>query len=309
MKYQKVYTAVSALCALCVLLSLFIGGTGPISIGNAPAAPAQDAEELRAVSAAAIRYMPVFSDLDSTAADRTFAIDMANADQGFVAVKARSEENVKIKILSESGAERVYNVPNIGTVAYYPLSDGDGSYTVQLLQGVVGERTDLYERVLESTGRARLLDEFQPYIRPSTYVWFSGHARCVSEAAALCAGVTDDDEKIERIRGFVIDTLRYDAALAEREDLSFIRDPDVILARGTGVCLDYAVLTAAMLRSQGIPAKVVYGEVSSAEGLHAWNMAYTASAGWQRLDTTFADQGAEQSFIDDDANYTDKGWY
>ena len=168
MKYQKVYTAVSALCALCVLLSLFIGGTGPISIGNAPAAPAQDAEELRAVSAAAIRYMPVFSDLDSTAADRTFAIDMANADQGFVAVKARSEENVKIKILSESGAERVYNVPNIGTVSYYPLSDGDGSYTVQLLQGVVGERTDLYERVLESTGRARLLDEFQPYIRPST---------------------------------------------------------------------------------------------------------------------------------------------
>ena len=204
--------------------------------------------------------------------------------------------------------ERIYNVPNSGDVAYYPLSDGNGRYAVQILRQSADRQ--LYEQVLEDSCEATAPDEFQPYMRPSTYVWFTGHSSCVNAAARLCAGESNDNAKARLVVQYVCTALDYDEKLADEQDQSFIRDPDAILARRTGTCLDYAVLTAAMLRSQGIPTMVVYGEARHASGgYHAWNMVYTSSRGWFRLDTTFTDQGASDSLIADDSNYTTIGRY
>ena len=161
---------------------------------------------------------------------------------------------------------------------------------------------------MSASCEADLYDEFQPFLRPSTYVRFTGHSECVNAAAQLCTGESDDNVKIAGIRQFVCEKLSYDDTAVDEETQSYIRDPDEILSRGTGVCLDYAVLTAAMLRSQGIPAKVVYGSVVGTEGLHAWNMVYT-TGGWIRVDTTFEDSGMDKSMISNDENYHAAGWY
>ena len=291
-----------ALIVLCVLYALYLDGR----------ADAIEAFGLRREkTAAAIRYLPVYSALENAQVYGSFAIDPSNADMGFVAAIAKSKEPMKIKIVSESGKERLYNMPNTGEVAYYPLSDGDGLYRIQLLQrAVTGENSEIYEHVMQKSCEAHLLDEFQPYLRPSTYVWFTGYSDCVNAAATLCTGQSNDDRKIELVKNYVSEKLIYSEELAAGETQSYIRDPDAILARGGGICLDYAVLTAAMLRSQGIPTKVVYGSVAGAEGsLHAWNMVYTSSRGWFRVDVTYADKGVSNSFISDDANYSDSGWY
>ena len=80
-------------------------------------------------------------------------------------------------------------------------------------------------------------------------------------------------------------------------------------------------LAASMLRSQGIPTKEIFGYVSPDGLYHAWNMFYTAESGWvtvsfetrkddwNRMDMTFAANGANNKFIGDGSNYSDLYWY
>ena len=93
------------------------------------------------------------------------------------------------------------------------------------------------------------------------------------------------------------------------------------MTSGKGICFDYASLTASMLRSQGIPTKVIFGYVSPDDLYHAWNMFYTEESGWvtvefavdpndwNRLDLTFSAGGTDEKFIGDGSNYTDVYWY
>jgi hypothetical protein len=76
-----------------------------------------------------------------------------------------------------------------------------------------------------------------------------------------------------------------------------------------------------MLRSQGIPTKLIFGYVSPNDVYHAWNMFYTPETGWvtvsyqvsadswNRLDLTFSANGADDSFIGDGGNYSDVYFY
>ncbi len=302
MMKEKRNAILCGLIALCVLGSLYLGPAAPIG------PPGSAAGKNRA--AAALRYMPVYSDLQPAEAYESFEIDGAHGGEGYFAVTAKSRQRIRLQVISARGSEIVYNVPNTGRPAFYPLSDGSGLYKIRLMRKLTDDPRDAdYECVLEKSCEAALFDEFQPFLRPSAYVWFTGYSDCVSEAAALCAGLSDDDEKIARIRSFILDRLSYDETLADAEEQGFIRDPDAILAGGKGLCLDYAVLAAAMLRSQGIPAKVVYGRMSAAENSHAWNMVYSSSRGWFRLDLSSADNGIMDAYVADDANYTDLGWY
>ena len=95
--------------------------------------------------------------------------------------------------------------------------------------------------------------------------------------------------------------------------------PDETLALGTGICFDYASLSAAMLRSLGIPCKVVTGYVSPDGVYHAWNLVYingswtsvefSVRAGeWSRVDLTFAAAGAGDT-VGDGTSYTDRYVY
>lgn len=98
-----------------------------------------------------------------------------------------------------------------------------------------------------------------------------------------------------------------------------------VLEHKRGVCEDYAKLTAALLRSLGIPAKVISGEVTydtynddgwNADGTpkynlegHAWNEAY-ADGRWIILDTTWDSNnsyknGKFSEKADPDRNYFD----
>ena len=89
------------------------------------------------------------------------------------------------------------------------------------------------------------------------------------------------------------------------------------MATRKGLCFDYASLTASMLRSQGIPTKLIFGYVSPDDVYHAWNMFYTEETGWvqvkfdvdpndwNRIDLTFSAGGTSEEFIGDGTNYSD----
>ncbi|MNE59256.1 Transglutaminase-like superfamily protein [compost metagenome] len=65
----------------------------------------------------------------------------------------------------------------------------------------------------------------------------------------------------------------------------YIPNNDSTLLSNKGICYDYASLFATMLRSEGIPTKLVMGNTSYVSTYHAWNEVLL-NGKWVTIDTT-----------------------
>ena len=117
--------------------------------------------------------------------------------------------------------------------------------------------------------------------------------------------------------------LTYDKAKASTVKSGYLPVLDDVLAAKKGICFDYAALMTGMLRSQGVPCKLVVGYAGTA--YHAWVNVWTEKDGWidgviyfdgttwQRMDPTFASSSNRSEtimkYIGDGKNYTVKYLY
>jgi len=117
--------------------------------------------------------------------------------------------------------------------------------------------------------------------------------------------------------------MTYDRELARTVKSGYVPVLDTVLEKKSGICFDYASLMTGMLRSQGVPCKLVVGYAGKT--YHAWISVYTEASGWvdgavffdgktwQRMDPTFASSGkgsaAILQYIGDGSNYTAKYFY
>lgn len=252
-------------------------------------------------------------------------IDYSNTSDGYVMAKyTGSVSKVKVIVSYPNGAEYNYNLNSKGNYEAYPLTGGNGSYSVGVYENVSGNS---YAVAASCSFNVTLSSSIAPYLRPSQYVNYSNGDAAVTKASQLCAGATTNLQKIERIYSWVVENVTYDNALANDVNnkvvTSYIANPTKIINEKKGICYDYAVGIAAMLRSQNIPAQVVFGNVKDA-GYHAWVNVYTNETGWvygtiyfdggwRRLDPTFAasskSSNAIMTFIDTNSNYTAQKLY
>lgn len=200
------------------------------------------------------------------------SVDISDAASGVVQVSYKGSCS-RITM-----GDNVYDYGLSGS-AVYPLQSGSGEYNVKVLENISGKT---YAIALDESFSAEVSD-FSPYLLPSQYISFSQSDNCVKKAAELCAGCDSDAEKIAAIFKYVTDNISYDKQLAASVKSGYIPDPDSTLAKGTGICFDYASLFAAMCRSQSIPTKLVMGYVQG-NMYHAWNEVYTKETGWITLD-------------------------
>lgn len=168
-----------------------------------------------------------------------------------------------------------------------------------------------------------LTDSYAPFLRPNQYVNYTANSQAVKKAAELTAGKKTDLEKITAIYHYTITTLTYDKQKAQTVQSGYLPDVDKVLAEKKGICFDYVALMTAMLRSQGIPTKLVVGYTGDV--YHAWINTYIPEQGWiegiiffdgttwKLMDPTFA-SSANQSkqimeYIGNGSNYSAKYLY
>ena len=263
--------------------------------------------------------MPAFQDsvYDASAAEGndSVRIDLSHTSLGYVAVSARSEPRLKFRVIL-GDIVYTHDLPGDGTPTIYPLQSGDGTYTLQVFQNISGKQ---YALLYETTAQVALLDAFEPFLRPSQTVNYTADSQCVALMAQLAQGCTTDAEAAAAVYRYLTENISYDYDKAANVQDGYLPDPDATLAQGKGICFDYAALAAAMLRSAGIPTKLVKGYVGDV--YHAWNLIYLKNEGWvtveikantdnwQRIDTTFAATGADTSFLTNDANYVTRYTY
>ena len=178
-----------------------------------------------------------------------------------------------------------------------------------------------YSELYSFTCDAWLQDEFQPFLRPSTYINYTRDSDCVRKAAELAAESSDELSLVGAVYNFVCSQVTYDREKAMTVKSGYLPVPDETMNSGKGICFDYAALAASMLRSQGIPTKMIFGYVAPQGLYHAWNMFYTPQSGWvtvsfevrgenwTRMDLTFSANGADATFIGDGSNYSDVYYY
>lgn len=257
----------------------------------------------------------------STAENDKVRVDYSNSADGYISVRwNETGKRVKLRITS-GGSTYDHDVPTGGVTEYYPLSCGSGSYTVQIYEQTDGDR---YAKVLEQEFTAEIRSETSPFLYPNRYVAFSQNSACVEKAAQLCAGRSGTIEKTAAIFGWVTDNVSYDRELAATVKSGYVPDPDGVLKKKTGICYDYASLMAAMLRSQGIPSRLVVGYAKESI-YHAWNEVWTEQTGWitpelllsrngyNIVDATFyagsADKAKIADYISDSGNYSALYYY
>ena len=248
-------------------------------------------------------------------------IDYSNTADGYVMVKYTASTTQKLKVLVKGPTTTyTYNLAADGAWDTYPLSDGSGSYTVGVYENVSGTK---YAAVLSQSVTVTLKDEFAPFIRPNQYVDYENAPNTVAKAAELTAGKKDTLAKVQAVYEYVVKNITYDKQLASSVQSGYLPVLGTVLAKKTGICFDYAALMAGMLRSQGIPCKLVVGYAGTA--YHAWISVWTAENGWvegviyfdgatwQRMDPTFASSGKQSDaimkYIGDGKNYTAKYLY
>ena len=248
-------------------------------------------------------------------------IDYSNTADGYVMVNftAATTKRLKVKVTGPSAVDYTYNLP-AGEWTTFPLSDGSGSYTIKVYENTTGNK---YAVVLTLTTDVILTNEFAPFLCPNQYVNYTADSLAVRKAAELTAGKTTALEKVEVIYDYVVKNFTYDKEKAATVKSGYLPVLDDVMNAKKGICFDYAALMTGMLRSNGVPCKLVVGYAGTA--YHAWISVWSETEGWvdgavffdgknwQRMDPTFASSGKKSSsimqYIGDGKNYTVKYLY
>lgn len=248
------------------------------------------------------------------------SIDASNTSQGYVMVKYNgANEKVKLQITCPDQSCYTYLISDRGAYDTFPLTAGNGSYTLQVLENVAG---DTYTVSLAQSINVSIEDEFLPFLYPNQYVNFHTDSKAVSKGSDLAKDTYSDLDVVQNIYNYVIKNISYDTEKAQNVSYGYVPDVDDTLSSKKGICFDYAALMTSMLRSQNIPTKLEVGY--SGDAYHAWISTYIDDKGWvddiiqfdgdtwQIMDPTLAatnDSAAVKKYVGDGSHYVVKYTY
>lgn len=248
------------------------------------------------------------------------SIDTSNTSQGYVMVKYNgTNEKVKLQITCPDQSCYTYLISDRGAYDTFPLTAGNGSYALQVLENVAG---DTYTVSLAQSINVSIEDEFLPFLYPNQYVNFHTDSKAVSKGSDLAKDTYSDLDVVQNIYNYVIKNISYDTEKAQNVSYGYVPDIDDTLSSKKGICFDYAALMTSMLRSQNIPTKLEVGY--SGNAYHAWISTYIDDKGWvddiiqfngdtwQIMDPTLAatnDSAAVKKYVGDGSHYVVKYTY
>lgn len=248
------------------------------------------------------------------------AVDASNTSQGYVMVNYNGScEKVKLQITGPDQNCYTYLITEYGNYTAFPLTAGNGSYSIQVMENIGG---DSYVLSLEQTVDVQIENEFLPFLYPNQYVDFKADSNAVKKGSELAEDTWTDLEVVQNIYNFVIKNISYDEEKAQNVSYGYLPNVDDTLTSGTGICFDYAALMTAMLRSQNIPTKLEVGY--SGDTYHAWISTYVDDKGWvdniiefdgdswQIMDPTLGannDSKSVKKYVSDGSHYVVKYTY
>jgi len=284
--HKFIRRSVLALLAVCVALLCACSGTSGSGsdIQSLAAVSGMSSDDLNALFAAKLPGPTLPPDVKP---DEIICTDYTA--QGLLRICYLNESDKKLKLQVIHGEDTVYyNLMGEGENEDFSLQYGDGEYTVRIMQNI---EENQYFAVESKTFDVVLDDATRAFLNSIQNVNWSYDMEPVYDVRYIVANSLDETDELlsfctEDIYNYVVENIRYDSDKVF--DLLYDYLPDIVdtYTTNTGICYDYASLFAAMLRSIGIPTKLVKGYASYApDSYHAWNEVYIDGE-WVTVDPT-----------------------
>jgi transglutaminase-like putative cysteine protease len=206
-------------------------------------------------------------------------VDISEISTGVITINNQSKDKVsKVRVINDK-VIYTYDYKNAMKI---PLQSGNGVYQVILYSLVGGTK---YKQVAIEEVEYNADDGVSVYLQSNQMVNWNENMKAIKKAADLTEGLKSDSKKVAAIYNYIVSNYQYDNEKAKSVQSGYIPEVDDVFRNKKGICYDYSVLFAAMLRSVGIPAKVLMGTSTNVDGYHAWNQVYL-NGKWITVDTT-----------------------
>ena len=231
--------------------------------------------------------------------DGKLTIDCSHMDQGYIMVKGKqSSKRLKVQI-STAGAKLNYDLNGEGNYEVFPLQFGSGKYQVALFENAGGKK---YAKEGTVKLNVKMPDELSCFLYPNQYVCYDENTACVQYATEMCKDMKDQKEIYKAVCNYVTSNFVYDFIKSVTVKPGQLPQIDECWNTRMGICQDLSAMTCAMLRSQGIPARLMIGTVG-ANTYHAWVVAVVNG------EERFFDPTAELNASSKTDTYTTERYY
>lgn len=207
-------------------------------------------------------------------------IDETQVNSGLIKVNYTSSKGAAVRVSKENVSyDYILNGNNS-----FPLQLGDGEYTVSVLEKVEGNK---FKQISKETVTLKSANSNDVYLQSIQMVNWNDDMNAIKKAKELVKNAKTDKEKVTAIYNYIIN-INYDYDKASKISSNYIPSIDEVLKTQNGICYDYSSLFAGMLRSLGIPTKLVMGNKNDIAEYHAWNQVYLQDTNeWVTIDTTY----------------------
>ena len=225
-------------------------------------------------------------------------LDLTNISEGYfmAAVSEKTSHRMKLRV-AKDGETLTYNLNSDGNFEVFPLQLGSGKYDVSLYENVSGKK---YSSAGKISINVTLVQEDIAFLYPNQYVNYNELTKAVAAANEMCAG-KDEKQIYTLIRQYIMENYAYDFIKSVTVAAGELPDIDGCYEKKMGVCQDLSALMVCMLRSQGIPARLMIGYAD--KNYHAWTVTSVANK------EVFFDPTAALNAISKPVNYSVERYY
>ena len=212
---------------------------------------------------------------DDVSDNKYACLDYSNTSQGYISVRYKGgEADSPVAKVNYGDVEYTYS---LYSEEILPLTCGNGNYTIKIYKRQQGGK---YKAILTKTVSVELENQLLPYLYPSQIVNYSSSSLVVQYSDEMCRGMEGDMEKLKAVYDYIIKNIVYDYPKAANIESGYLPSVDSTYISKSGICFDYSVMMAAMLRTQLVPVKLVMGYLNGTSVFHAWNEVYLEESGW-----------------------------
>ena len=199
--------------------------------------------------------------------DGKMTLDLTNVSEGYfmAAVSKKTSHRMKLRV-TKDGQTLTYDLNGDGEFEVFPLQLGSGKYDISLYENVSGKK---YSSAGKISVKVTLTREDGCFLYPNQYVNYNELTKAVAAANELCAGKSER-EIYTLVRKYMMENYGYDFIKSVTVPAGELPDIDSCYDKKMGVCQDLSALMVCMLRSQGIPARLMIGYAD--KNYHAWTV-------------------------------------
>lgn len=220
---------------------------------------------LSTVSVAMAALWPDTENKGQKKKDGALEVNVSHLEEGYILVRGgKTSKRLKLRV-TQGEHSVMYDLNNKNEFEVLPLQFGNGKYRLNLYKQVSGSR---YTEEGVISMKVEMPDVNRPFLYPNQYINYTPENKAVQKADELCAGLQTGREKYKAITEYVTHAFVYDFVRAVTTKGDGLPDVDYCFNKGMGICQDLAATSVCMLRSQGVPAKLVIGNASGQ--YHAW---------------------------------------